>query len=547
MSASSKKKLRKEQNSLLNAEKNKAQKKENRRLKITSTIFILLIVGLFITGITLLTIKGIKRSAIVERNTIALTLDGNYELNSIQMAYYYIDTIETQMNQNSMYLMMGGLDYTVPLDEQDYSEDQTWAEYFVELAATRARDEYALRKAAEKAGFELSEDDKALLESAIQEKTLAAMLNYGTDLDTFLSNYYCNGANEENYTEYLYTGLLAESYYTHIAEEMNFTDAERAEFTKDTYHEYSSFSYASYFISYSNYLSTMGEDVTVTNATEEQKAAALELAKADAELLKQCTTVEELDAAIAQLSFNLEKDPPAASVKNNNVLFTNMNSNVQTWVIEEGRKANDTMVYANESSTYDDDGNEKKDVSGYTVVIFLGRNDNEYKLSNVRHLLVAFEGGTYDANTGMTVYTDDEKKLAKDEAERLLANFKAGAATEEAFIELVKAETDDTASIETGGLYEDISPSSGYVTNFLNWAVDQNRQIGDVEIVETEYGYHIMYYSGKSDTTYRNSMIDSKMQSEALETWYTETTEAVKMEIGDTRHLNTSLILQPAE
>ncbi len=545
MSASSKKKLRKEQNAALSAEKQKNAKKESRNLKLSSAIFLCAIVAILVAGITLIVVSSIKSTALIERKTTALTIDGDHELNSIQMAYYYIDTLDNQITNNSMMLTLQGLDMTKPLDEQEYKDDQTWADYFVELAATRARDEYALRKAAEKAGFTLSDDYVALLESQIKQKSLTATLTYGyANLDDFLSASYCNGANEASYREYLYTGLMAEAYYTYYGESLTFTDEQRREHDKDTYNHYSSYSYASYFIGYTNYLP---EGVSSSTATEEQIKTALAEAKAEADSLNNCTNAEELNAAIAQLSFNKDKDSKPTCNENEDILYSGITTILQEWITHKDRKAGDFTVIANETTSTDADGNEKKTTSGYTVVIYKSTNDNNFKLSNVRHLLVAFEGGTYDANTQKTTYSEAEKKAAKDKAEKLLAQWKAGAATEASFIELVKKETDDTASIETGGLYEEISPSSSYVTNFRDWAVNKDRKAGDVGIVETEYGYHIMYFSGYADITYRDSMINTELLTEAMDTWYTEVTEAIDMKVGNTRHLNTSIVLQPED
>lgn len=115
-------------------------------------------------------------------------------------------------------------------------------------------------------------------------------------------------------------------------------------------------------------------------------------------------------------------------------------------------------------------------------------------VSSVRHILIAPEGGETDEETGETTYSDKELAAAKKKAEKLLKAWKKGAATEESFAALVQDNTDDTGSAETGGLYEGITPTSNYVENFLKWSVDMSRKTGDTEIVETEFGYHIMYF-----------------------------------------------------
>ena len=114
--------------------------------------------------------------------------------------------------------------------------------------------------------------------------------------------------------------------------------------------------------------------------------------------------------------------------------------------------------------------------------------------SAVRHILIAPEGGKKNEETGETTYSDKEWNVAKKKAEKILADWKKGKATEESFAALVKENTDDTGSAETGGLYDDVTPVSSYVEEFRAWAVDSSRKAGDTGIVKTQFGYHIMYF-----------------------------------------------------
>lgn len=135
-------------------------------------------------------------------------------------------------------------------------------------------------------------------------------------------------------------------------------------------------------------------------------------------------------------------------------------------------------------------------------------------ISDVRHILIQPEGGTVDETTGMTVYSDEEKAAAKKEAEKILKEWKKGEATEESFAQLATTYTDDGGSKTTGGLYEDIAPGASYVENFLNWAIDMSREVGDTDIVETEFGYHIMYYV--SGEPYWRQVVSTQMLSESV-------------------------------
>ena len=76
-------------------------------------------------------------------------------------------------------------------------------------------------------------------------------------------------------------------------------------------------------------------------------------------------------------------------------------------------------------------------------------------------------------------------------------------ATEENFANLATSYSADTSSTtnhtntENGGLYEDVAKNS-MVDNFDKWIYDSSRKNGDVGIVQTEYGFHIIYFVGKN-------------------------------------------------
>ena len=143
-------------------------------------------------------------------------------------------------------------------------------------------------------------------------------------------------------------------------------------------------------------------------------------------------------------------------------------------------------------------------------------------VSDVRHILIMPVGGTISEETGATVYSDEEWAAAYTKAEEVLNEWKAGEATEESFAALVGLYSEDGGSVSNGGLYEDIAPGASYVENFLNWSIDMNRQVGDTDIVQTEYGYHIMYYVGGEP--YWISAVSTQLLSDRV----TEMTEDAK-------------------
>ena len=66
----------------------------------------------------------------------------------------------------------------------------------------------------------------------------------------------------------------------------------------------------------------------------------------------------------------------------------------------------------------------------------------------------------------------------------------------------------DTGSAANGGKYENVTIGS-MVEEFEDWSVDAKRKAGDVEMIETDYGVHIMYYVGKGRPAYAASIFET--------------------------------------
>jgi parvulin-like peptidyl-prolyl isomerase len=164
-------------------------------------------------------------------------------------------------------------------------------------------------------------------------------------------------------------------------------------------------------------------------------------------------------------------------------------------------------------------------------------------LANVRHLLVSFEGGKLNSD-GSRTYTDAEKATAKGKAEALLKQWKEGEkADEAAFIELVKKNSTDEGTAPDGGLIEDIHKNSSLDANFRSWAIDPERKASDTGVIESVYGYHVMYYVGDGDINYRDYMITDDMRAEDMEKWHEEVLKTVTVTEQDTHRLKLDLVM----
>lgn len=112
-------------------------------------------------------------------------------------------------------------------------------------------------------------------------------------------------------------------------------------------------------------------------------------------------------------------------------------------------------------------------------------------VGDVRHLLIKFPR---NEETGEFIkLTDSEKKPYMQKAQELLDKYNENP-TEDNFTELVKEYSEDS-SASIGGLFTEVANDNSYVEEFEEWSTDPARQVGDVEIIETVFGYHIMYFS----------------------------------------------------
>lgn len=551
MSASSKKKLRKEQNSAQMTEKQRRQKAEDRKTKLYTGIFIAaMALVICITAATLI-IRAVNNSGIIEKNTIAATIDG-HEINNVEMNYFFMDTVDNMYknwyanyNYYTTYYIkqMYGLDLTKSLDSQIYDATtrQTWGDYFLSIALDDVKTCYAMYNKAIAEKHSLTEDEKKANDATIADLKNTATKS-GYSLDAYLRLIYGNGADEKSYIEYKEKSALARSYLNKYHDSLSYTDKDFRDHEVEHFDDYTCFTYNTYHMTYDKFLKggKKNDQGKIEYSNEEIQAATDAMNKA-AESLKAAKTVEEFNKLIAALEINADKKD-VKSTEYKRTFTLNIEESLKKWLTDSARKAGDIGIVAKAETTENEDGSTTSKENGIYVVYLQERDDNTAFMSDVRHLLVAFEGGTKDSS-GNTTYSDKEKEAAKKEATELLNSWKNGAATEESFTALVKEKTDDEGSKETGGLYENINPDSEYVENFLKWAIDPAREKGNTDIVETEYGYHIMYYVGDSEMTYRDSMIESELREADYTKWVDSVTEKVAFVKGDTSRVKKDIVI----
>jgi len=546
MSASDKKKLRKEQEAANLTEKQRTQQKEDKQLKTTTITFavVMILVVAIVLGSS--GMNWYNNSGIPARSTVALTV-GGYELSNADLNYYFIDAVNAFYNdvyeQYTTYTTLAvqtmyGLDMTQPLNAQYYNEanGETWADYFLNDAITYAEATYVLYAKAMEAGFELSEEAETYLNASLASTRAQAGLYGYSNMEDYLKAYYGNGADEESYVNYYRVNAIADAYYTEYANALTYTADEISTYNTEHYNDFSSFDYSYYYVNCKHFLPS---DVAATEATADQLEAARIAAKDAAEALAKASDLTILNKNISNMEINAG-NTTAKATEINGTAKGSIGTLYVDWVIDSARTAGDTTVVEYESESDTDEV-----VDGYYVVLFEGRKDFNEKMRSVRHILVQFEGGTQQTNedgTKTTVYSEDEKQKARDAAKALYDPWVAGGASMESFIELVKDNSDDGGSSNNGGLYENVYEGM-MVPAFNEWLFDANRKEGDHAIVETEIGCHLMYFVCEQEDSYRDYCIEQTLRSTDVGEWYQGLLDSVTSTKGNTDYIFTGLVL----
>ena len=537
MSASKKKQLRSE-NAGKMTERQIAEQKEAKKVKIYSIAFVVVLVALIVFAVVISVNRSVEARGVHEKNTVAATI-GSHELSNAELSYYYIDYVNNYVNTYGSYLSLFGLDTSKTLDQQVYSSEtgETWADFFISQAASTAQSTLSLADAADAEGFTLPEEQQTQIDLLSTNLDSYAKIYGYKDADAFLKAQYGNGSSKEDYLAYYSRNLLASAYQTAHQDALSYTNDQIREADSQDPTKYSSYSYAQYHVPTSKFLTggTTDENGTTTYTAAERDAAMVAAKAAIAPLLK-TADLEELNTAIGEMTIN-EGTEASATVYTNQAR-SGINTYLTDWITDEARQEGDITSIEVPSTVTDENGEDLETVSAYYVVMYTGKNDNETDLINVRHILVGFSGDQNEDGT----YTDEVKEAARTSAEEILNEWKSGDATEDSFAELANSKSTDTGSNTNGGLYENVYPGQ-MVAAFNDWCFDADRKAGDTGIVETSYGYHVMYFVGATGETYRDYQIVNDLRTADMNTWLEGLLENYTVTMGDTSYMRKNISL----
>lgn len=429
--------------------------------------------------ITLILLFG---TSIPQNNLTALTI-GEENISIPEYNFNYFSNVNTFANNYGSYLSSIGLDLSKPLDQQQsyFSQGETWAAYFRSQTQKSLQNTIALAKEAKAAGTVLTDEDKTNIDSFISSIEKQSK-DSGKSVDSFLKKVYGKGVTLDVVRQSLERAYLANRQSTVKTESFTYKDSEITDAYNKNKNDFDVATYRLFSIA--------------NGADAATKAAAKETADA---MLKEITdeaSFNDLAKKYAPESDKTKYEDKNASLVSDSPKSSVTDTKVGDWLFAADRKAGDKTVIATDTNQY--------------VVYFISRTRNDYNVVNARHILIQPEISAEASES-----TAEQKAAAKAEAEKIYGEWKNGEATEDSFAKLAKEKSADTGSASKGGLYENVYKGQ-MDTAFNDWCFDPARKAGDTGIVETSYGYHIMYYvsTGKP---YWQVQVNNKLVSDAYQ------------------------------
>ncbi len=535
------------QNSVNAVQTNKEKNNPSvKKFKIIVSIICVVIV-LAIAGAIVYTV--FNTGGLYYRITTAMTV-GDEKLSIADYNYYYYTVYNNYTTAYADSLNEIGLDTTKPLDQQTKSDDEqgrSWDQFFRDNAEETIKRTYGMVAKAESVGFKLSDDDMKIVDEYID-----SIINYcetsDIDLQNHLEEQFGPGANLDLVRKHNELAEIAYKYNEQCMNGYEFTDEEINGAYSQFADSLDTVSYRSFFVTENtgletsnnnsqegttseassviptsssnkpNIINTSAQDGTTSMSGEDYADTISDLLGDDAsdyptdngssETIVDTQAVERAKQRAEQLIANVKTEDDFKNMVINNVSeavkedYENSDLTLKQNELLINLSVTDAQVWLADPSRENGDIGIVESSSGVYIIYFISRQAFDVPTVNMRHILVQPESDS--SQTSETINTQNE---AHNYAEWILSEWEKGAKTEDSFALLATQYSVDTATSANGGLYTafyaGLAPES-----VDEWCFDENRQPGDVTIIDSEMGSHIIYFVSKGDVYWKEQIIN---------------------------------------
>lgn len=419
----------------------------------------------------------LNATGVLARNTTAMTV-GDDQISVLEMRQFYYNTKNSFISTYGNILSEYGYDPTSAAFETQpslFDSSTTWKDYFLTSAEASAKEISVLYQEAKKAGYELTDNDRQTISNYMDSLKTLAQSNGYTEKQ-YLRLLFGKNVNMTDVETFFTKRTLANSYYNTIIDGFGITQEDVDSYLESHINDYTQFTYYRFNLTY---------DENSRLAVKAQADEILSKLKTDGSNFDEVT--QEYVPAGTTFVPGLNENVDSSTVENLNL----------DWLLAADRKAGDRTVV------------EDAENSRWVVLLFMDKHLTEDYTVSVRHILIRTDEGA-------------DAAAAEQQAKDILAQWQAGDQTEESFADLaVQYSADGNAA--DGGLYTGVTQGQ-MVETFNDWCFDPSRQPGDTGIVQTEYGYHVMYFVENEGVSY-NSEIRSTLESDQYNEWLSAATE----------------------
>ena len=427
--------------------------------------------------------------------TVVATM-GDKELTNGELQAYYWMEVSLFLQEYGSYAEYIGLDLYTPFDQQVTEMGETpmsWQQFFLDSAIYTWKTYQSLALEAEEANFEMPAERRQELDALPEDLINSAAEGGFESVDELVAMNIGPGATLEDYLRYVETYYLGMSYYYDRYEALNPSDEEVEAFfaENEEYYAQNNLTKDAKYVDVRHVLlqpegGETGEDGYPVFTDEAWEAC---LQKAE-EIYNQWQTGDKSEDSFAQLAMDNSMDGNAADGGlYENVYKGQMVAEFENWCFDEARQVGDHGLV--------------KTRYGYHIMFFSGSRPIKYV--DVRHVLLQPEGGE-TGEDGYPVFTDEAWEACLQKAEELYNQWQTGDMSEDSFAQLAMENSEDS-NAAAGGLYEGVELGQ-MVESFENWCFDEARQTGDHGLVKTQFGYHIMFFSGAKDAWFARAKAD---------------------------------------
>ncbi len=471
-----------------------AAKRKEKRNSILITVAVVLVAALVIG---LVVYNSLSTSGFITRRQVAAATE-NYTVTGSMLTYFF----HANYNQNASSMTAYGLNPNVSLKSQvfEQSTGTTWFDYFASMTISYVQELLAMCEAAHANGVALEEADYAVVEENMTAMRTAAE-SYGYSMENYLLAMFGSVVNEDDVRACLEMNTLALKYYRQYSDSLEYGLEDYEEYYNANKTAYDCVDVITYTVKNSDLIETDEAGNPIGNITD-----ATAKAKEQADLIAAAKTEEEFVAAVKNYLMttpNLSKteeeaDEIIAKCYQTGMTATKGNA-ASDWAFT-AEAGDTTVVNAAASSSYD----------VYYMLKPSYRDDSATR--NVRHILL-----TVEAN-------GDE---AEAKAQSVYAMWEESGFNMDTFTTLCAQYSEDPGSQTTGGVYENVARGE-MITEFNDWLFDEARVEGDKGLVETAYGWHIMYYDGEGLPAWQTDA-DNALRQKAYTDMITEYASVIEV------------------